>query len=723
MPEKFLKPYDHTNVEGAIYTRWEESGYFNPDHLPGERTETFSIVLPPPNVTGELHLGHAYEDALQDTLVRYQRMRGKKVLWIPGTDSAAIATQAKVETMLYKEEGKTRYDIGREALVEKIIAFAEKSKNTILTQVRALGASLDWSRYAFTLDETRYRAVMEAFVRMYNAGLIYRGSRIVNWDPRLQTTISDDEVEYKEQHDHLYYFQYGPFVISTARPETKFADKYVVMHPEDDRYKDYTHGQEITVEWINGPIMATIIKDGAIDQAFGTGVMTITPAHSAIDFDIATRHNLHAEPIIDFKGKLLPIAGEFADIHIKKARPLIVEKLKKKGLVVKIDENYVHNVAINSRGGELVEPQIMKQWFISVEKEFVIPHSTIPTIASQSTTTLKKIMRAAVETKAVTIMPEHFEKIYFHWIDTLRDWCISRQIWFGHRIPVWYKGEEIYCGHTAPQEDGWEQDPDTLDTWFSSSLWPFSTLGWPEETKDLSTYFPNTLMAPGYELLFFWMARMILSSGFLLGSVPFSNVLLHGIVRDTQGKKFSKSLGNGIDPLDIIKTYGADALRMSLLVGGAAGADIKFDEQRVRGYRLFANKLWNITRFVLDSTKDLPSKKPVLVAPDSELLEEMQTLIKEITEHFEQYRVYLAVEEMYHFIWDRFASEILEESKPILKGTDEEARVSRGWTLRTLLSQSLIVLHPLMPFITEEIWSSLPEHSTLLMIEQWPAQE
>ena len=450
VPEDFLKPYDPTESEPSVIALWDKSGYANPDKMIADGltkpdAEAFSIVLPPPNVTGTLHMGHAYEDSLQDAFIRIARMQGKRTLWIPGTDSAAIATQAKVEGEIYKKEKKTRYDIGRDELMTRIEAFTEESKNTIINQIRALGASLDWSRYAYTMDEPRYNAVMTAFVRMYEAGLIYRGNRIVNWDPKMQTTVSDDEIEYVEQKDPFYYFQYGPFVIGTVRPETKFGDKYVVMHPDDARYKEYEHGQKIDLEWINGPITATVIKDNAANMEVGSGVMTITPAHSTIDFEIAERHGLDIEPVIDERGILLPIAGEFAGQHIKKARAAIVEKLRAKNLVPKVDEEYVHNIATNSRGGGTIEPQIKKQWFVAVNKSVKFPDG--------KERTLKEWMREAVEGGATKILPSHFEKVYFHWIDNLHDWCISRQIWFGHRIPVWYRGEEIHCSSEGPSDN------------------------------------------------------------------------------------------------------------------------------------------------------------------------------------------------------------------------------------------------------------------------------
>ena len=470
-----MKPFDPSEHENALYKMWEESGFFNPDvcvekGIAAADAETFSIVLPPPNVTGTLHMGHVAMLAVEDILIRYNRMLGKRTLWIPGTDSAALATQSKVEGIIYKEEKKRRDEIGREELLKRISVFAEDSKDTILNQTRKLGSSLDWSRYAYTLDETRYKAVMTAFVNMYKDDLIYRGDRIVNWDPNMQTTVSDDEIEHIEQTSPFYYFKYGPFTIGTVRPETKFGDKYVVMHPDDTRYQEYEHGQKIEVEWINGPITATIIKDEAADPEMGTGVMTITPWHSAIDYEIADRHGLDKEQVIDERGLLLPIAGEFAGQHIKKARALIVEKMQAKGLVERIDEKYTNNIATNSRGGGTIEPQIKRQWFIAVNKKFVLSHSEIPGVPSGSEVTLKELMIAAVEHGGTDIFPERFKRVYFNWINNLRDWCISRQIWFGHRIPVWYRGEELYCGVTAPAGDGWEKVTLSGGNWQTSPL-------------------------------------------------------------------------------------------------------------------------------------------------------------------------------------------------------------------------------------------------------------
>jgi valyl-tRNA synthetase len=712
-PEAFLKPYNPAEREPAMLELWERSGYANPDTmieagLTAPDAEPYLIVLPPPNVTGILHMGSALMLVIEDILIRYHRMRGYKTLWIPGTDSAAIATQARVEGDIYKAEKKTRHDLGREELLRRIGEFTEESKATIIDQTKKLGSSLDWSRYAYTMDDKRYAAVMEAFVRMYDAGLIYRGDRIVNWDPKLQTTVSDEEIEYVEQKDPFYHFQYGPFVIGTVRPETKFGDKYVVVHPDDERYKEYKHGQTLELEWINGPITATVIKDKAADMEFGSGAMTITPSHSAIDFEIAQRHGLDIERVIDDRGILLDIAGEFKGQHIKKARPMIVEKLQAKGLIVKVDENYVHNVATNSRGGGIIEPQIKRQWFVAVNKEVKFPDGKMSTLRAR--------MLKVVEDKQIDIMPERYEKIYRHWIENLRDWCISRQIWFGHRIPAWFKGEEVRVGIESPGE-GWTQDEDTLDTWFSSGLWTLSTLGWPQESADLKTYHPTSVLETGYDIIFFWVARMILMSTFLRGEIPFRKVLLHGIVRDGQGRKISKSLGNNIDPLDMAAKFGMDAVRMSLIAGMAPGTDSKISEEKIRGYKHFANKVWNIARFVLEN----PTEGGEISAEDQKLVDEAQKMAAEVSKNIDSFRLDLAVDAVYHFVWDRFAAEILEESKVILKGTDEKAAASRATTLYALLATSLKLLHPFMPFVTEAIWQQLPKkESDMLMVAKWP---
>ncbi|MEK7601555.1 MAG: valine--tRNA ligase [Patescibacteria group bacterium] len=728
-PEPFLKPYNSAQEEPRMLDMWEKSGYANPDiciekGVTNADAEPYSIILPPPNVTGTLHMGHAAMLAIEDILIRYKRMRGYKTLWLPGTDSAAIATQSKVEDEMYKKEKKTRHDIGREELLKRVDAFTDESKVTIINQLKKMGSSLDWSRYAYTMDDARYRSVMEAFVRMYDAGLIYRGDRIVNWDPKLQTTVSDDEIEYVEKQDPFYYFKYGPFVIGTVRPETKFGDKYVVMHPDDARYAEYKHGQKLDLEWINGPITATVIKDEAADMETGSGVMTITPAHSAIDFEIAQRHNLDIEKVIDERGILLDIAGEFKGSHIKKARAAIVEKLRAKGLIEKVNEKYTHNVSTNSRGGGIIEPQIKLQWFIAVNKKAKFPSGPSTGLRAGKEMTLKEWMRYAVESGETKIAPERFERIYYHWIDNLRDWCISRQIWFGHRIPAWFKDGEVKVSIDSPGA-GWEQDPDTLDTWFSSGLWTFSTLGWPDKTPDLKTFHPTSVLETGYDILFFWVARMILMSGFLLGEVPFKQVYLHGLVRDGQGRKMSKSLGNIIDPLTMIEKYGADATRLSLVVGAQPGNDLKLSEDRVRGYKHFANKLWNITRFVLENrdfvNPDIGIYEIPISPSDKQLVAEAQRVAEEVSDNINKFRLDLAADSVYHFVWDRFAAEIIEESKSVLKGSDAAAKASAQRMLYEILIISLKLLHPFMPFVTESIWQQLPhKESDLLMVAKWP---
>ncbi len=728
VPEVFLKPYNPAEHEDKLYKLWEDSGYFNPDvciekGVTKADAEPFSMVLPPPNVTGTLHMGHAAMLAIEDILTRYNRMRGKRTLWIPGTDSAALATQSKVEGIIYKKEKKRRDEIGREELLRRIETFAEESKETIIGQTKKMGSSLDWSRYAFTMDEKRYHAVTEAFIRMYNDGLIYRGARSVNWDPAMQTTVSDDEVKYEERNSPFYYFKYGPFTIGTVRPETKFGDKYVVMHPDDERYKQYSHGQKIEVEWINGPITATIIKDKAADPEMGSGVMTITPWHSAVDFEIAQRHGLEKEQIIDERGILLPIAGEFAGQHIKKARDAIVEKMRAKGLIEKVDENYTHKVATNERGGGMIEPQIKEQWFVDVNKEFTMGHSEIPGVQEGDTVTLKLLMRKAVENGGVSIFPERFERVYYNWIDNLHDWCLSRQIWYGHRIPAWFKDGEVKVQAESPGE-GWVQDPDTLDTWFSSGLWTLSTLGWPEITDDFKTYHPTTVLETGYDILFFWVARMILMSTYLVGQVPFQNAYLHGLVRDEKGKKMSKSLGNIIDPLDMIEKYGADATRLSLIVGAAPGNDMPLSEDKVRAYKKFANKIWNISRFVLSNIADANwAIEPVFSARDREILDTLHSHVSEVSADIEKFNLYLGAEKAYHYVWHELADKVLEESKEILNGEDTQARYARQCVLRECLTTSLKTLHPFMPFVTEAIWQEMPPHlkkRELLMIEKWP---
>lgn len=709
------KTYEPKNFEDKIYKSWEKSGYFTPekckeDHITKKDNKRFSIVLPPPNVTGTLHMGHATMLAIQDILIRFHRMIGDETVWIPGTDHAAIATQEKVERIIYKERGLTRHDLGREEFLKLVKNFAQQSHDTIVHQMKKMGASVDWTREAYTLDKERTCAVQVAFKRMYDDGIIYRGHRIVNWDPQMQTTVSDDEIERKTNKDILYYLQFGPFIITTARPETKFGDKYIVMHPDDDRYKEYYHGQNIKLEWINGPVVATVIKDTAIDMEFGTGVMTITPWHDAVDFDIANRHNLEKEQIIDFNGKLLLIAGEFFGMDLHEARPKIVEKFEKKGLMVKKDESYIHEVAVNSRGGEPIEPQIKEQWFVNVNKEFLQKGKMV---------TLKSLMQEAVSSGLIEIVPKRFKKIYFNWINNLRDWCISRQIWYGHRIPVWYKEEKIFVGTEPPKDGKWEQDLDTLDTWFSSGLWTFSTLGWPKITNDMKKYHPTSVMETGYDIIFFWVARMILMSRYLLdGEIPFKSVYLHGLVRDSLGKKMSKSLGNVIDPLKMTEKYGTDAVRLSLVIGTTPGNDTKLNEEKIAGFRNFTNKIWNISRYVIGITKnslisgDVNAKK--LTLADFWILEKMSFLIKSVSDDINNLNFSQAGEKLCDFTWNDFADWYIEISK--FEKSEEKNKI-----LIVILEDLLKLWHPFMPYVTEAIWSLMPiKKHKFIMIEEWP---
>lgn len=710
---KLPKVYVPASYENDIYALWEKSRVFVAD--PKSPKEHYSISMPPPNETGTLHIGHALFITLQDILARHARQQGRDVLWLPGTDHAALPVNAIIEKQL-AEEGTNKHLIGREEFLKRTRAFVGNSRETINTQIRAMGASVDWTRARYTLDDTLNRCVNEVFVKMYSDGLIYRGNRIVNWDPYLETNVSDDEVVYKEEQGKFYTFQYGPFQISTARPETKFGDKYVVMHPDDKRYAKYRHGDTFTAEWINGPVTATVIKDAAVDPAFGTGVMTITPWHDHTDFEIAERHNLEKEQIIDFEGNLLPIAGEFAGLPILTARPRIVEKLKDKGLLVDIKENYVHNIATNSRGGGLIEPQIRLQWFIDVNKRVVNWKGK-----QQS---LKEVMQSVINDQDITLLPSRFEKIYFHWIDNLKDWCISRQIWWGHRIPVWYRTDtdgrqETYVGTLPPTDHSegwheWEQDPDTLDTWFSSALWTWSTLIDPSLSDDYSltlsdllkrsidfqTYHPTSVMETGWDILFFWVARMILSTTYAVGQVPFKTVYLHGLVRTETGKKMSKSNPDTIiDPLEVIPEYGADALRLALIQNMSAGNDQRLGRSKIITNRNFCNKLWNIARYIEDALEGEKSGEEVLPKSEADhwILMRLRQARDSISKDLDHFRFSEAYETLYHFIWDDVADWYIEASK---------AEPNKS-LLAYLLKQVITLAHPFAPFLTETIWQTL----------------
>ncbi len=731
MDERLTKPYDPEATEGRIYQLWEESGFFNPDvcvqrGVCDKDAETFSIVLPPPNVTGTLHMGHSEMLAIEDTLVRYNRMRGKKTLWLPGTDHAAIATQTKVEKKMYDEEGKTRHDVGREEFLKRVHQFAQESRDSIVHQIKKMGSSIDWSREAFTLDEKRSLAVRTAFKKMYDDGLVYRDHRIVNWCPHCYSTLSDDEVDYKGKKAVLYTFKYAkdfPFAIATTRPETKLGDSAVAVNPNDERYKMYI-GKTFTVDLGRGEQTIKVIADEAVDPAYGTGALGVTPAHSMTDYDMAKKNDLALIKVIGEDGAMTKEAGlPYAGLKVKEARAKFVQWLKSEDLMLK-EEEVDQNLSICYRCARPVEPLPSLQWFVNVNKTFTLPHSNIKGVAAGSEITLKELMHTVVQNGQIQIVPERFAKIYFHWIENLRDWCVSRQIWYGHRIPVWYRGEEIYVGVEGPEGAGWTQDPDTLDTWFSSGLWTFSTLGWPEETEDLRTYHPTTILETGYDILFFWVARMILMTTYLLGDIPFKNVYLHGLVRDERGRKMSKSIGNVINPLDMIKVYGTDATRMSLIIGTSPGNDMKLSEDKIKAYKHFANKLWNITRFVVSNTEGVDlSTKPLLTDHDKKNLEELRELVTDITKEIEQYHFYLAGEKLYHYVWHRFADVIVEESKARLYGENAAEKSSAQWTLFHILTTTVTLLHPFMPFITEEIWGMLPRRKkSLLMIEPWPTQ-
>lgn len=715
IPEIFLKPYDPGAHEKAIYELWEKSGFFNPDicieqGVTDADAETFSIVMPPPNANASLHAGHALFVTVEDIMIRFARMQGKRTIWFPGSDHAGFETQVVYEKKLEKE-GRSRFQMSREELYKEIYDFVQENKSSMEDQVRSLGASCDWSRELFTLDDRVVKTVYDTFKQLETDGLLYRGARIVNWCPKHQTSFSNLEVEHEERVEKFYYFKYGPFVIGTARPETKFGDKYVVVNPNDERYADFTHGQTIELEWINGPITATVIKDEAGDPELGSGAMTITPWHSGVDFAIAKRHNLDYEQVIDWRGKLLPIAGEFAGLDIKEARSKIVEKLEAKGLVVKIDEQYKHSVPCCYKCNREIEPQIKDQWFVNMKP------------------LAEKALQALAD-KRFGFVTERDERVFTHWLTNIEDWPIARQIAWGIPIPAKIC---TTCGHGMVDLDNSISscskcsgsvivDPDTFDTWFSSGQWPLATTGYPDGA-DFKNYYPTTIMETGKDIIFFWVARMIMLGLYRTGEVPFSTIYLHGMVRDKHGKKMSKSKGNVIAPHEIQAVYGTDALRMGLIVNNVPGTDMNLDPAKVNAYKKFANKLWNITRFTLDATHDMPAAT-VLNTSDTEIITtNLTTAVTEITEHMKKHRIDLAAEKIYHLVWDHFASTVIEDSKPLLSSTDPLVKASRQRLLAEYLVTSLKLLHPFMPFVTETIWQELPKElkdSEILMVAKWP---
>ncbi len=728
MPE-LPKAYDHSQVEDKIYKQWMDSGYFNPDKLPdADKREPYTIIMPPPNANAPLHVGHALGMTIEDILIRFHRMRGKKTLWLPGTDHAGFETQVVFEKKLEKA-GTSRFKMTREEFYKQCWDFVQENKHISEEGIKRLGASCDWSRNIFTLDERIVKVVYETFAQMHKDGLVYRSGRICNWCPKHQTGLADLETKYEERVEPFYFFKYGPFTIGTSRPETKFGDKYVVMHPDDTRYAQYKSGDTFEAEWINGPVKATVIKDEVVDMEFGSGVMTITPAHDPVDFEIAQRHKLDYEQIIDKRGKLLDIAGEFAGQKILDARLKIVEKLKSKGLLEKTDEQYKHNVQMCYKCGNLIEPQIVPQWYIAMTK--TLPGGGL---------SLRDMAVKAIKEKKVEIVTEKFEKIFMHWMENIRDWPISRQIWWGIPIPVKYCSDcqEVIIDiddktHTCPKcaSSKLEKDPDTFDTWFSSGQWPFATLLAHSET-DLKTYFPTQVMETGWDILFFWVARMVMMSYYKTGQPPFEKVFLHGLVRDKDKQKMSKSKGNVVDPLGVIDVYGCDALRFALVFSTSAGNDIPLAEDKIKGMKHFANKLWNITRFVLSviPDSDPESRKWILnqvqddksTPADKEILSKLNAVIKSSTDNLENFRLHEAAQEIYHFVWHEFADIYIEASKKQL--ADEKLKETTYHLLLTILIAILKLLHPFMPFITEHIWLLLKEQGIhqedLLMVQNWP---
>ncbi len=714
------KAYDPQQHEDRLYEAWEESGKFNPDnYYLDENSGTFTIMMPPPNATGVLHVGHASMLAYQDLMIRYQRMQGKRTLWLPGTDHASIATQNKVEKVIFDQEGKTRHELGREELLKRIDAFVEDSRSTIRTQVRKMGASCDWSRERFTLDEGMSDAVQETFIRMYNDGLIYRGDRVVNWCPRCQSTLADDEVNHKDTSAKLYTFKYGadfPFAISTTRPETKLADTAVAVHPADERYASYI-GKVFEVPFAGGvTLKIKVVGDHHVDKDFGTGALGVTPAHSMVDYQMALAHDLDIIKLINEEGRITEAGGAFAGLTTLEARKQVVAWLREQELMIE-EQDMPQSLAICYRCDQTVEPIPSLQWFVDVDKKIKFPDG--------QQQTLKERALEVVRAKQITFVPERFEKTYTDWMENLHNWCISRQIWYGHRIPVWYRGDDIVAAKAQPEGEGWVQDTDTLDTWFSSGQWTFATLGWPgnvkqdtvaeryEEKNDLERFHPTDVLETGYDIIFFWVARMILMSTYTLGEVPFKTVYLHGLVRDEQGRKMSKSLGNVIDPLDVIPKYGTDALRLSLIIGSTPGADLKMSEAKIEGYRNFVNKLYNIARFIFQSVNEVHrvTERPAAqTLADEWILNELDKVIVDVSRHVEEYQFSLAGERLRDFTWNTLADWYIEIAK-IEGGKDE--------ILLYILEKVLVLWHPFTPFVTEYLWSYFGDDE-FLMTQRWP---
>ncbi len=710
MARELSKTYEPEQVEDRLYKWWVESGFFHAEV--DETKEPFTIVIPPPNVTGQLHMGHALDETLQDILIRYKRMQGYNALWIPGTDHAGIATQIKVEEALRENEGLTRYDLGREKFLERVWDWKNKYGSRIINQLKKIGSSCDWDRERFTMDEGCSKAVKEVFVNLYNKGLIYQGSRIINWCPNCITALSDAEVEHAEQAGHFWHIKYPVkdsdefVIIAKTRPETLLGDTAVAVNPEDERYKELV-GKTLILPLVNREI--PVIADEYVDKEFGTGCVKITPAHDPNDFEVGMRHNLEQIKIMNDDATINSLGGKYEGMDRYDARRAIVKDLDELGLLVKV-EDHSHNVGQCYRCGTTVEPIISKQWFVKMAP-------------------LAQPAIDAVKDGRTEFIPKHFEKVYFHWLENIRDWCISRQLWWGHRIPAFYCND---CGEmVVSKEDSvccpkcgkaMEQDPDTLDTWFSSALWPFSTLGWPDKTKELDYFYPTSTLVTGYDIIPFWVMRMMFSGLEHMNEVPFKHVFIHGLVRDSQGRKMSKSLGNGIDPLEIIKDYGADALRFTLATGNAPGNDMRFYIERVEASRNFANKIWNASRFVLMNLNieknELPDASK-LQLEDKWILHRYNELVKAVTDNLDKYELGIAVQKLYDFIWDEFCDWYIEFVKPRFFAEGESNETAQQ-VLTYVLSNTLKLLHPFMPFITEEIWQNLPHEGVSITISAFP---
>ncbi|OUP49116.1 valine--tRNA ligase [Lachnoclostridium sp. An181] len=716
MSRHLEKTYNPKEIEPKLYEKWCEKKYF---HAEVDRSKKpFTTVMPPPNITGKLHMGHAFDNTLQDILIRYKRMQGYNALWIPGTDHAAISTEVKVTNQL-KEEGIDKKELGREGFLERTWQWKEEYAGTIEAQLKKLGVSCDWDRERFTMDEGCSKAVEEVFIRLYEKGYIYKGSRIINWCPVCKTSLSDAEVEHEEQAGHFWHIKYPVvgtdryLVIATTRPETMLGDTAIVVHPDDERYKDIV-GKMALLPLVNKEI--PIIADAYVDKEFGTGAMKVTPAHDPNDFEIGKRHNLPEINIMNDDATINELGGKYAGMDRYEARKEMVKDLEEQGYLVKV-EDYSHNVGTHDRCGTTVEPLIKQQWFVKMEE-------------------LAKPAIEALEKGELRFVPERFNKIYLHWLENIRDWCISRQIWWGHRIPAYYCDEcgEFVVAREMPKKcphcgcEHFTQDEDTLDTWFSSALWPFSTLGWPEKTEDYDYFYPTDVLVTGYDIIFFWVIRMVFSGYAHTGKSPFHTVFIHGLIRDSQGRKMSKSLGNGIDPLEVIDKYGADALRLTIVTGNAPGNDMRFYEERVENSRNFANKVWNASRFIMMNMEGRKIRKPLeeeLSSVDKWITSKVNTLTKEVTENMDKFELGIAVQKVYDFIWDEFCDWYIELAKYPIYHSDENPAAANAalYTLKTVLADALKLLHPFMPFVTEEIYGALVPEEESLMMSTWPVYE